>query len=393
MVRAFRRISSASYEHRRSLNTQSKRKNQAAAAAVGNQLRMSTGVISTQGELSHLDSEEHIHVALAQVLPSSDENDNDESGFTKLKSYATEAAQRGADVVAFPEYFLHGATHDDWRNVRQAGGPRPLHHEEDRENHWIHEICELAKELDINIVAGTVVELGHHHIPHRNETKQQDNEPLFNTAYFIGRHGDIRGRYTKRNLWHPERETLSAGHHTTHPSPLTFTFTTRRDRKVTTGLQICWDIAFPESFRSLLSNDAPDIIFVPTCWYASDAGEAGLKWNKSPTGEIELLDSMTMARAIECEAFVCMINIAGNQWDQQIHDKMTPKEIVDLKEPVGLGRSTIKSPFLGTVGVVQNPQEKLLLASLNLSLLKDARDVYGIRKDLGSASKTQSQQS
>jgi hypothetical protein len=34
----------------------------------------------------------------------------------------------------------------------------------------------------------------------------------------------------------------------------------------------------------------PDIIFAPTCWYATDAGKKGLKWNKD--SEAALLDSM-----------------------------------------------------------------------------------------------------
>lgn len=34
----------------------------------------------------------------------------------------------------------------------------------------------------------------------------------------------------------------------------------------------------------------PDIVFAPTCWYATDAGKMGLRWNRD--GEAALLDSM-----------------------------------------------------------------------------------------------------
>lgn len=155
--------------------------------------------IPTQGQLTNLNSDSHIHLALAQVLPATE--DDSSSGFAKLSSFARQAAKEGADVVAFPEYFLTGATHDDWFGVRDKGGPLPWKEMEDQETHWVDEICNLAMELDLNIVAGTVVELGHH-VPHRSDERQgadrEEEQKLFNTAYFIGREGQVKGRYTKR---------------------------------------------------------------------------------------------------------------------------------------------------------------------------------------------------
>ena len=162
--------------------------------------------VPTQGTLSDLDSADHIHLALAQVLPSSSSSAQNSSGFAKLHAYARHAAERGADVVAFPEYFLTGATHQEWFGVRDSGGPAPFveersdeeeskEREEEEEKHWVTDICALAKELDINIVAGTVVELGTHHAP---RTSASTKNSLYNTAYFIGREGTVQGRYTKR---------------------------------------------------------------------------------------------------------------------------------------------------------------------------------------------------
>lgn len=172
----------------------------------------------TQGAFESLASEDHLHLALAQVYASDfdDEAGGSElTGFDKLKAYATKAAQDGADVVAFPEYFLTGAKIDTWNAIKTKGGPAPAALEGYRasvsrsnsisvaesdyqeEKHWIEEVCELAKELDINIIAGTVVELGHH-VPTRQEVGGDEDGNLHNTAYFIGREGEIRGRYTKR---------------------------------------------------------------------------------------------------------------------------------------------------------------------------------------------------
>lgn len=66
------------------------------------------------------------------------------------------------------------------------------------------------------------------------------------------------GSYTKRNLWHPERATLSSGHVSTHPADRTFTFETKRGLKLRAGMLICWDLAFPEAFRELLEFDEKD---------------------------------------------------------------------------------------------------------------------------------------
>jgi hypothetical protein len=52
----------------------------------------------------------------------------------------------------------------------------------------------LAKELSICIVPGTIVE--------RHQDAETEEERLLNVAYFIGKEGDILGKYVKKNLWY-----------------------------------------------------------------------------------------------------------------------------------------------------------------------------------------------
>lgn len=177
----------------------------------------STTSIRTSGHLTHPSLPTHVHIALAQLLPiSPSEETGHDAGLDKMRAYVSHAASLGADVIAFPEYYLAGADHEDWYAVRERGGPRPHHGgrvtEEEEQKHWLDLVCAEAKKHDINIVAGTVVELGHqHHVPHRAEVKRdgkgengkgededEDEENLFNTAYFVGREGEVRGKYTKR---------------------------------------------------------------------------------------------------------------------------------------------------------------------------------------------------
>lgn len=59
---------------------------------------------------------------------------------------------------------------------------------------YLKKYQELAKECNICIVPGTIVE------GHRGEEKEEDR--LLNVAYFIGKDGDILGKYIKKNLWY-----------------------------------------------------------------------------------------------------------------------------------------------------------------------------------------------
>lgn len=111
------------------------------------------------------------------------------------------------------------------------------------EEHWISSIRQLARENDINIVAGTVVELGTHpndaHADPDARAHGHDHAPLYNTAYCISRHGTVAGRHTKRNLWHPERQTLTAGKDETHNHDVVFPLDTRRGFQFYSSLAIC----------------------------------------------------------------------------------------------------------------------------------------------------------
>ena len=90
-------------------------------------------------------------------------------------------------------------------------------------------------------------------------------------------------------------------------------------------MAICWDLAWYSRFHQMLTPPyeesrpsdldkegqvkGPDVIFAPTCWYASDGGAKALLWNG--TGEAQMLDTLCLARAVELEALLVMCNVAG----------------------------------------------------------------------------------
>lgn len=180
-----------------------------------------------------------------------------------------------------------------------------------------------------------------------------------NTAYFISHTGEILGSYQKKNLWGPtERAHLSSSGrqpHTVIDTPI---------GKI--GLLICWDLAFPEAFRELISQGA-EIIILPTFWTLSDASDAGLRHN--PSSEAVFLDTMTTARAFENTCAVVMANCAG-------------KPAKPGKMPVYLGHSQICLPFVGPVAKLNGIGEGMIVADIDMTILEDAEANYQIRKDI-----------
>jgi predicted amidohydrolase len=59
---------------------------------------------------------------------------------------------------------------------------------------------------------------------------------------------------------------------------------------------ICWDIAFPEAFRELITQGAK-IIIIPCFWGLRDCSEEGLRYN--PGSEALFIDSALTTRAFE----------------------------------------------------------------------------------------------
>jgi predicted amidohydrolase len=139
---------------------------------------------------------------------------------------------------------------------------------------------DLAKELNINIVPGTILEL---------HDAGKPEEQMLNVAYFIDNTGGIAGRYVKKNLWGAiERDHLTSSAMEEHP-----VFDTPLGK---VGMLICWDLAFPEAWRELIAKGAKMVI-IPTFWTLFDCSEKGLAIN--PRAEALFLDSVLTARCFE----------------------------------------------------------------------------------------------
>ncbi|KFY53117.1 hypothetical protein V496_07884 [Pseudogymnoascus sp. VKM F-4515 (FW-2607)] len=224
---------------------------------------------------------------------------------------------------------------------------------------YLESYCTLAAELQINIVPGSIVEAhpspscsaSCSSCPATDSTRSQ----FVNIAYFISATGKILGSYQKANLWSGERAHLSSvrptnSHHQVISTPLG-----------TVGLLLCWDLAIPEAFRSLVAQGAK-IIILPALWTGLGSAPAGLKRN--PGFEKQMLQSLLNARAFENSVAVVFTN-AG-----------------DTENNKNLGQSQVVMPFSGSVETPLGSEEAVKIFDLDMDEIGDAEDYYKIREDM-----------
>ena len=249
-----------------------------------------------------------------------------------------EAAAQGANLAVLPEYHLASWSPESPEFVATA----------QHSASYLEKYRALAKELGVGIVPGTILE-------------PTDGDGLANVAYFIGPDGAVLSRYQKKNLWHPERPHLVADIETPHGA-----FDTPWGRM---GLLICWDVAFPESYRELVADGAKMVV-TPSFWLADDAGD-GVSIN--PQSEKLFLDSVLVARAFENTCAVVYVNAAA------------PKGAVDGKDPLGnefCGVSQVAMPILGALGGSMGPCEEMRVVDVDMGVLDLAESQYKVRQDM-----------
>ncbi|KAI0113420.1 putative hydrolase, carbon-nitrogen family [Daldinia grandis] len=252
--------------------------------------------------------------------------------FAKAESFIKDAAKEGCSLAVLPEYHLTSWVPDEPEFKDSCADSAS----------YLKKYQQLAKELAICIVPGTIVEL--------------EGESLRNIAYFISSNGEVLGRYQKKNLWHPERRHLVSSAKQPHEA-----FDTPLGR---VGLLICWDIAFPEAFRELISDGA-QIICVPTFWSMKDVSDEGYALN--PDGEALFLNSTVISRAFENTCAIVFVNAGG------------PPEKGEKTSFAGL--SQVSVPHIGSLGKMGRT-EGMSIVDLDMNILKIAEDNYKVREDM-----------
>lgn len=275
-----------------------------------------------------------IKVALVQLNPKATAP---AENFAQAESFIRDAASQGAQLAVLPEYHLTSWVPDD-PNFKQSCTEAMA---------YLSKYQDLAKELRICIVPGTIVEA----VP-----IEGDGEHLLNVAYFVSSDGSIAGRYQKKNLWHPERHHLVSSAHEPHAA-----FDTPLGR---VGMLVCWDLAFPEGFRELISDGA-DLIVVPSFWTMKDVSPEAYELN--PEGEGLFLNSTVVTRAFENTCAVVFVNAGG------------PAEKGEKTNYAGL--SQVAVPHVGPVSRMGRA-EGMSIVDLDMGIVKLGEENYKVREDM-----------
>jgi predicted amidohydrolase len=254
-----------------------------------------------------------------------------EENLKKGEEFVKKASFSKANIIVFPEDFITG--------------PIGLKLEEfaDAKQKYCKFFQNLAKKYKIDIVPGSIIE------------KQKLG--FYNTTYYIDSNGKIKSTYRKINLWHPEKYYLNRGNETC-------VFNTKYGK---IGLIICWDLIFPEVFRSM-ARKGVNIVICPSYWTFEDAS-VGMKYNKN--SDAYLVDSLCVGRAFENEIIMVYCNAAG-------------KLILPKFEGKLLGHSQIAAPFRGAIKKLEHNREEMFVQEIDTAILKDAEKAYKIRNDLKS---------
>ena len=193
-------------------------------------------------------------VAAVQMVSSPVLQENMETA----KILVNQAAQNGAQIVALPEYFcLMGLKDTDKVKAREKIGSGPIQ----------EQLAQIAQKDGIYLFAGTI------------PIETDDPNKVLNTTLVFDPQGTLIGRYDKIHLFgfkteqerYEESETIEAGD---QPKAISLLINQVEWRF---GLSICYDLRFPELYRSIGEVDCHIIPAAFTYTTGKDHWEVLLK--------------------------------------------------------------------------------------------------------------------
>ncbi len=216
-----------------------------------------------------------VKTAGIQLAPSPDR----EETLGKAGELIELAAREGAQIITLPQLF----------NVRwfpSSINSKNFSLAETRDGTTISFLRETASRSGVVIVASIF---------------EKEAENYFNTAFVIGAKGEIIGRYRKVHV--PQ---IPLWEEKAYFKPGDLGFPVFKTPFAAIGVQICWDVFFPEGFRILALKGA-EVIFVPT---ASAFEHSQRKWERA-----------IMAAAHANGVFILRVNRIGKEERQEFYGR------------------------------------------------------------------------
>lgn len=245
---------------------------------------------------------------------------NDKShNIAKIEEILESYAWYKADLVVLSEVFLTGIVSPEQfksASIKIPGSTTDLF------SSW-------AKKYKFYLVAGSIIE-------ECSDGKCRNNSILFSPE------GEMIANYYKLHMFSyygsKEGEFSNPGNETVvAKTPIG-----------NIGLTVCYDLRFPELYRSLSYNGS-EIITVPAAW---------------PYPRLEHWITLNRARAIENQCFIVSVNQVG---------QVPPRR-------VNVGHSMIIDPW-GSVVASAGEKEGVMLAEIDLNQLSKLREEFPILKD------------
>lgn len=208
--------------------------------------------------------------------------------------------------------------------------------------YMLERAAELADEINTGLFAATAALARHHRLAICGSLLEWDagTQQAYNTATLYDSAGYLRGSYRKVHLigLMDEDQYLHAGD---APGMIETPWGT-------TALAVCYDLRFPELFRRY-ALDGAGIVVLPGEW---------------PTPRIEHWRTLIKARAIENQCFVLACNRVG----------------ADRANTFG-GRSAVVDPWGNVLAEANGAAPDLLVATLDLDLIEQARTFLPVFHD------------
>jgi len=226
-------------------------------------------------------------IAAIQMVSTGDLNDN----LQQAAALLDQAAAQGAELAVLPEYFcLIGQNDADKLAIQEPYGKGPIQ----------QFLADTARRLKLWIVGGTL------------PLTATQADRVFNSTLVFNPQGLCVARYDKIHLFrfdngverYDESRVLERGN-----TPVRFAMASRDGHRWQVGLSVCYDLRFPELYRSY-AQQGVDLILVPSA-FTHTTGKA--HW-----------EVLLRARAIENLAYVAAAAQGGvrpngrHTWGQSI---------------------------------------------------------------------------
>jgi omega-amidase len=252
-----------------------------------------------------------VKIAAAQIACTPGDID---ANVRKMRDFAKRAKEAGAELVVFPE-------------TADTGYSMPViqKHATVLTEGAVPQLREMAKALGLEIISGIA---------------ERDGDTIYNSQVVIDSAGRITATYRKSHLFSPppveEDKCFSPGNELVSLPWEGFRL----------GLTICYDLRFPEIYRTLACDFDVNVFIISSAW---------------PFPRVEHMRVLAIARAIENQSYVVLSNRVGNDDGLSF-----------------CGSSAIIDAYGVTIAGASADREELIVADVSEEVVRSVRERMGV---------------